>query len=56
MIGDDTDSGAIGEEQCVFKSSRGCVDQRYAVGQVSKKYKERTKDVYWTNINLEKNV
>ena len=26
--------GAIGEEQCGFRSGRGCADQIFAVGQV----------------------
>ena len=31
---------AIGEEQCGFRQSRGCMDQMFAVSQVCEKYLE----------------
>ena len=30
---------AIGEEQCLFRQGRGCMDQVFAVRQVCKKYR-----------------
>ena len=45
---------AIGEEQCVFMQSRGCVDQVFAVRQVCEKYLANGKDVFWTFMDLEK--
>jgi hypothetical protein len=44
----------IGEEQCGFRSGRGCVDQVFAVRQVVEKYLEKGKDVFWAFMDLEK--
>ena len=37
---------AIGQEQCGFKQSRGCMDQVFAVRQVCGKYLSNGKDVF----------
>ena len=37
---------AIGEEQCGFRQGRGCMDQVFAVRQVSEKYLANGKDVF----------
>ena len=46
--------GAIGEEQCGFRSGRGCTDQIFAVKQVCEKYLAKGKDVFWAFMDLEK--
>ena len=46
--------GAIGEEQCGFRSGRGCADQIFAVRQVCEKYLAKGKDVFWAFMDLEK--
>ena len=46
--------GALKEEQCGFRIGRGCVYQIFAVRQVSEKYLEKGKDVYWAFMDLEK--
>ena len=38
---------AIGEEQCVFRQGRGCMDQVFAIRQVCEKYLANGKDVFW---------
>ena len=45
---------AIGEEQCGFRQSRGCMDQVFAVRQVCEKYLANGKDVFWAFMDLEK--
>ncbi len=44
----------IGEEQCSFRSGRGCVDQVFAVRQIVEKYLGKGKDVFWAFMDLEK--
>ena len=44
----------IGEEQCGFRQGRGCMDQVFAVRQVSEKYLANGKDVFWAFADLEK--
>ena len=43
----------IGEEQCVFRQGRGCMDQVFAVRQVCEKYLTNWKDVFWAFVDLE---
>ena len=50
---DCTDS-AIGEEQCGFRSGRGCTDHIFAFRQVCEKYLAKGKDVFWAFMDLEK--
>ena len=44
----------IGEEQCWFRSGRGCVDQVFAMKQMSEKFVEKNKCLYVTYMDLEK--
>lgn len=46
----------LGTERMVreFKTSRGCMDQEFAVNQVCEKYLGNEKEVTWAFINLEK--
>ena len=44
---------AIGEEQCVFRHVRGCMDQVFAVRQVCEKYLANGKVVIWPFMDLE---
>lgn len=46
--------GMIGEEQCGFRSGRGCVDQVFAVRQLCEKYLEKGKGIFWAFMDLEK--
>ena len=43
---------AIGEEQCLFRQSRGCMDQVFAVRQVCEKYLANGKDVFCAFVDL----
>ena len=45
---------AIGEEQCVFRQSRGCMDHVSSAMQVCEKYLANGKDVFWAFMDLEK--
>ena len=45
---------AIGEEQCGFRQSRGCMVQVFAIRQVCKKYHAKGKDVFWEFMDSEK--
>ena len=45
---------AVGEEQCVFRQGRGCMDQVFAVRQVCEKYLANGKNVFWAFMDLEK--
>ena len=38
---------AIGEEQCGFWQSKGCMNQVFTVRQVHEKYLAKGKDVFW---------
>ena len=38
---------AIGEEQCLIREGRGCMDQVFDVSQVCEKYLANGKDVFW---------
>ena len=42
----------IGEEQCVFRQGRGCMDQVFAVRLVCEKYLANGKDVFWDNMAI----
>ena len=46
--------GMIGDEQCGFRSGRGCVDQVFAVRQLCEKYLGKGKDICWAFMDLEK--
>ena len=45
---------AIGEEQCGFTQSRGCMDPVFAVRQVCEKYLANGKEAFWAFMDLEK--
>ena len=45
---------AIGEEQCGFRSGRGCIDQIFVVRQICEKMLEKHQDVFWAFMDLEK--
>ena len=45
---------AIGEEQCGFRSGRGCTDQIFVVRQVCEKMLEKHREVFWAFMDLEK--
>ena len=45
---------AIGEGQCGFWQSRGCMDKVFAIRQVCEKYAANGKDVFWAFMDLEK--
>ena len=38
---------AVGEEQCMYRQGRGCMDQVFAVRQVCEKHLANGKDVFW---------
>ena len=44
----------IGEEQCGFRSGRGCVDQVFALKNVCEKYLDKQRDLYVAFMDLEK--
>ena len=44
----------IREEQCGFRKGRSCTDQIFTVRQLSEKFIEKGKDVYWAFMDLEK--
>ncbi|XP_076031278.1 uncharacterized protein LOC143019503 [Oratosquilla oratoria] len=46
--------GVIGEEQCGFRTGRGCVDQIFVVRQICEKAIGKGKDVFWAFMDLEK--
>ena len=48
-----TDS-VLGEEQCGFRSRRGCVDQLFVVKQLYEKFLAKGKDLFWAFMDLEK--
>ena len=45
---------AIGEEQCVFRQGRRCIQQVFAIRQVCEKYLANGKNVFWAFMDLEK--
>ena len=44
----------IGEEQCGFRSGRGCVDQVFVMKQMSEKFVDKNKSLYVAYMDLEK--
>ena len=46
--------GLIGEEQCGFRSGRGCVDQVFVMKQINEKFVDKNKSLYFAYIDLEK--
>ena len=46
--------GMIGEEQCVFRSDRGCVDQVFVMKQMSEKFCRKNKSLFAAYMDLEK--
>ena len=46
--------GLIGEEQCGFRSGRGCVDQVFVMKQMSEKFVNKNKNLYVAYMDLEK--
>ena len=46
--------GMIGEEQCGFRSGRGCVDQVFVMKQLSEKMVDKKKSLYAAYMDLEK--
>ena len=44
----------IGEEQCGFRSGRGCVDQVFVMKQMSEKFVDKNKSLYIAYMDLEK--
>ena len=48
--------GVLGEEQCGFRSWRGCVDQLFAVRQLCEDFKAMGKDLFWAFMYLEKQM
>ena len=42
----------MGDEQCWFRQSRGCMDNVFSVRQVCQKYLEEGKDVFWLFMDL----
>ena len=46
--------GMIGEEQCGFRSGRGCVDQVFVMKQMSEKFVDKSKCLYVAYMDLEK--
>ena len=43
-----------GEEQCGFRSGRGCVDQVFVMKQMSEKFVDKSKCLYVAFLDLEK--
>ena len=43
---------AIGEEQCGYRQSKGCMDQEFAVRQVHEKYQANGKYVFSAIMDL----
>ena len=46
--------GMIGDEQCGFRSGRGCVDQVFVMKQMSEKFYGKNKSLYVAYMDLEK--
>ena len=46
--------GLIGQEQCGFRSGRGCVDQVFVMKQMRKKFVDKDKSFYVAYMDLEK--
>ena len=46
--------GLIGEEQCGFRSGRGCVDQMFVMKQMNEKFVDKDKSLYVAFMDLEK--
>ena len=46
--------GMIGEEQCGFRSGRGCVDQVFVMKQMSEKFCRKKKSLFVAYMDLEK--
>ena len=44
----------FGEEQCCFRSGRGCVDQLFAIRRFCEKFLAKEKDLFWAFMVLEK--
>ena len=44
----------IGEEQCGFRSGRGCVDQVFVMRQLAERFVSKGKSVYAAYMDLEK--
>ena len=47
---------AIGDEQCGFRQSRGCMDQVFAVRQIREKFLANGKDVVWCVYGFRKGI
>ena len=45
---------AIGEDQCVIRQGRGCMDQIFAVRQICEQYLSIGKYIFWAFMDLEK--
>ena len=45
--------GLIGEEQCKFRSGRGCVDQVFVMKQISEKFVDKNKCLYVAYMDLD---
>ena len=46
----------IGEEQCGFRSGRGCVDQVFVMKQMSEKFCGKNKSLFVAYMDLEKRM
>ena len=46
--------GLIREEQCGFKSGRGCVDQVFVMKQMTEKFADKNKCLYDAYMDLER--
>ena len=46
--------GLIGEQQCGFRSGRGCVDQVFLMKQMSEKFIDKNKSLYVAYMDLQK--
>ena len=46
--------GMTGEEQCGFRSGRGCVDQVFVMKQMSEKFCGKNKSLFVVYMDLEK--
>ena len=44
----------IGEEQCGFRSGKGCLDQVFVIKQMSEKFVDKSKCLYVAHMDLEK--